>query len=264
MDKIEVLESTNFKVEELIDIYAKNNQGEQIKINKKKAIYRPDLDKVVTITSPQYTVLKHNQGIEAVFNAFDSHDIAYDISKLILPSDGNRMFLHLRHPKQYTIGDLDDKVQMETIVTNSLDGSLPFGMELGCYRLICKNGMRAWRKDFAVRRRHYVFNPQEVVEQYMIQHKRFEKEFLPFFNLCTQSKISRQKGLELISALSIAKKYQKLATQLWYKDDEQTGKTLWTLYNCCTRIATHVVKSYMVQRDLEMKAFQVVRERLSL
>lgn len=259
LNKENVLKAVHFEVEELKEISA-TRKGKFIPIPNRKAIYRPDKEEVIALLSSEYQLLTHGKAVDIVFKGLDQEKIKYEPVKLELPRGGNKLFLHLRSPEIYTIGDHGDEVQMETIVTNSYDRSTPFGLELGGYRKICSNGMRAWRKDFAVIRKHFTFDPQEMVQQFMMQVKRFREDLLPMLQAFQELKISKKAGFELISSLVIAKKYQKAMTITW--EQSQEDRNLWQLYNAMTYITTHVIKSYLVQRKMELRAFNIVRNRL--
>jgi hypothetical protein len=270
MTKEQVLNQIDFEVQEMKNVRAVVDDTSTVTglfpnilnriefpIENRKALYRPDLNKVIALMSTNYTVLTHTRAVETIFQALDGQRIQYEPNKLELMSDGNRMFLHLRHPEIYKIGDLGDKVQMETIVTNSFDGSLSFGIELGGERLVCSNGMRAYKQDLVMRRKHYVFEPKLLIAEFINHFSKFRKEVIPFFENCLTVKLKVKDGNDLVLNLDIAQKYKKQVLQLWKKDDEGTGRNLWTWYNCMTKVATHSTDRYMVQRYLQEAAFKV-------
>ena len=265
LTKEQVIKAVNFSVRELTEIVAINNVGEvgqQIPIKSRKAIYREDNGTILAVPTKSYHLLPHSQIVETAFKAFDNAKIQYEPVKLEMPRNGAKMYLHLRSPEIYNIGDHGDEIQMETIITNSYDGSAPFGMELGGNRKICANGMRAYRKDFAVTKKHYALNTADVVDQFMMQVKKFKEVLLPFFQSCAATGLDRKEAIEFISALTIAKKYQKLAVIQWGTESKTLGANNWALYNALTYVATHLTKSYMTRRDIELRTFSAMRERM--
>lgn len=265
MTREEIIEQTNFPVSELPfitgslkgDPYLDDNIT--LSIPDRKAIYRSDTNQVLGLLSDKYKILPHSQVVETTFNSLDKEKIEYQPKNIELLNNGGKLFLHLLLPEVYRVGELGDDIQMEIIISNSYDGSTSFGIELGGYRLVCSNGMRAWHKDIAVTKKHYISEPQQFIQQFFMRLTQFKDEVIPFFNSCAELGIKKSEGIELISNLAIAKKYQREAAKEWMNESE---KSLWALYNVLTYVATHKVRSYMISRDLQLRAIQMAQTRL--
>jgi hypothetical protein len=259
MTKEEIIQKVNFPVGELENVFANNGNNVSLLIPDRKAIYRSDTNKVLGLLSNKYKILPHSQVVETIFNSLDNEKVDYQPKNIEVLNNGGKLFLHLILPEVYQVGELGDDIQMEIIASNSYDGSTSFGIELGGYRLVCSNGMRAWHKDIAIAKRHYISEPRQFIQQFFTKLKQFKDEVIPFFNSCAKLGIKKSEGVELISNLVIAEKYKRKAAQEWMNESE---KSLWSLYNVLTYVAAHIVKSYMVSRDLQLRAVQMARARL--
>lgn len=269
-EKQAVLDKVSFPVRELSVIKAEGDMDysdgvgkkQHIIIPNRKAIYREDTGKILALPSKKYVLVPHGEVVESVFEALDKEKIDYVPTQTQLIADGAHMYVHLQTPEVYTIGDMSDEVKMEIVIRNSYDGSTPFGMELGGSRLVCSNGMRVYRKDLSINKKHYSFNPQDIIEDFMKQVKRFKETFIPFMQTCARMEITAQEAITLIDSLQIAKKYQKATLIQWDVERKELGQNYWAFYNAITYVATHVVKSYMVRRGVEAEAYQIVNERI--
>lgn len=269
-DKQEIIKEVSFPVTELMEIQAiqatpspyPDGIGEEkrIPVLNRKAIYREDTGKILALPSKKYNLILHGQVVESVFNEFDKAKIEYTPVKTELLGGGAHLYMHLRTPEVYTIGDSGDAIQMETIITNSYDCSSPFGMELGGNRLICTNGMRAYRKDMLVTKKHYTFNTDEVVKKFLDQVKKFKEIFLPFLQTCAEYKVTPENAFVLIENMMLGKKYKRAATEQYHKESKLLGNNAWALYNALTYVATHVTKGYMVRRGVEIQAFRTINQ----
>ena len=253
------------QVQAVGDVDYSDGIGKQqyINIPNRKAIYREDTGKILALPSKKYNLVPHGQVVESVFSEFDKANIEYTPVQTELLGGGAHLYMHLRTPEVYTIGDKGDEVQMETIITNSYDGTSPFGMELGGNRLVCTNGMRAYRKDFSVTKKHYTFNTDDVVQKFLEQVKKFKEIFLPFLQTCAEHKITPEQAFALIEGMEIANKYKKAATERWQEESKLLGQNQWALYNALTYVASHVAKTYMVRRGIEIQAFQTINQEVN-
>lgn len=266
--KDEIIKKVSFPVRELTDIQAFEGRdhvtGDEISIPipNRKAIYREDTGDILALPSTKYNLIPHKQVVESVFNEFDKSGIDYSPVRCELPGNGVHLYLHLRTPETYTIGDKGDEVQMETIIRNSYDGTSPFSMEIGGNRLVCTNGMRAYRKDFGISKKHYTFNTEDIVKKFMDQVRKFKEIFLPFLQKCAQTELTPSEGIQLIEALAVANRYKKAAAEKYVEEYKTLGYNHWALYNALTYVATHMTKTYMTRRDMEIKTFQEISQRV--
>lgn len=260
MTKEQVIQQVRFPVSELSYINGYNSDDNiQLPIPGKKAIYRTDTNEILGLVGNKYQILPHSQVVETVFESLDKEKIEYTPTKCKVIGHGEKVFLHLLLPEVHQIGELGDGIQSEIIIKNSYDGTTSFGLELGGYRLVCKNGMRAWHKDLAVTKKHYISEPILFIQQFFTRLKQFKEELVPFFNSCAQLNIKKAEGIKLIGNLAIAKKYQQDAVRIWMSEEQ---RSLWTLYNVLTYIATHSIQSYMVSRNIQLSAIQMAQMRM--
>jgi hypothetical protein len=138
-------------------------EGHILKLaNMHKAIVDINTGKVFSIVSKDYKLIRHEEAIEEVEKAIESHvDFGrYDVSTEFY-NDGGRMRRTYRFPEITVNITPHDAVNLELHLFNSYDTTWPFIVILGAFRLVCSNGLVVGKKFFHFRRRH-VFDLAEV------------------------------------------------------------------------------------------------------
>lgn len=237
----------------------------QVKVNgdwettEHKAVVGEKSHKVYGIHSGKYQLLPHRDAVERVFDALDKGGLEYTPTRLELPKDGAKMALHLRFPQTYEV-EPGDILHLELIVQNSYDGMTAFSLEYGAWRLVCSNGMVIGKSLMKYRQEHAIgfLRADELVKDFMKKAISFKKDVLPLFRSFQKLKISKKEGLDLIESLVIAEKWKKEAAQQWMAEKERNG---WMFYNVLTYVASHIIKSYNVQRKLQAEAMRIMTAR---
>ena len=218
-----------------------------------------DSHHIYGVHTKKYHLLPHRDAISRVFDTLDHQKIEYTPSRLELPKGGGKMFCHLKFPDKIQIST-GDEVNLELIVQNSYDGMVAFSMELGAWRIICSNGMVIGDSMFKIRQEHAkgFLREDRLVEEFFSQVKHFRDEVLPLLKGFREMGITKQQGLNLIQRLAVAEKWKKESAEKWLSEEERTG---WGLYNVLTFVASHVVKSYVVQRNMQAVAYRAIANR---
>ncbi len=244
-----------------------------VRINSDKdAIVRTDTLEPIGYVSKQdknyYNLVYHTELVENVRAALADMEIQTRESTK-LTKNGARLYHTIDFPDVKIEPVVGDFVNMRVIVRNSYDGSGKVGFELGGNRLICSNGMRAYKKAFFMLQKHSAqFLMDEVIEKFKNAVDTFQLEVAGFYKVLGNTPMEKMRGLAIIKHLieskQIPERYGEAVGLIWLHPENSneiiseinkeytpalltseydTARNLWTFYNAFTLILTHCVKS---------------------
>jgi len=253
----------NFEVtEEVFPIRDKTDHG-------MKALIREDTGEILKVVPQTYTVLPHDDAVNAAYDAVKEADISKDVTIDIQCIDSGRKLkgtilfndVHIEPVR-------GDHVGLEFNFFNSLDASWAYAQELKGLRLVCTNGMVSPEAIAATWARHTgEINVAAAVKQIAQGMDAFNKK-KDVWASWTNIKVERNDCEEFFKA-TVAKRSSKennterfnqkqLEILLGQLDTEfQTlGRNKWALYNCLTHWSSHtdhLKTPAIAQRSREVK-----------
>lgn len=139
-------------------------QGSRLKLaNQYKALINPETEKVFSVVSRDYHLIRHEEAIERVDAVIAGNPQlgSYEVSTSFF-NDGGRMRCKYSFPGISVEVAPEDRINLELNLFNSYDLSWPFIITLGAFRLICSNGLIIGHKYFCLRKRH-IFHMQDLL-----------------------------------------------------------------------------------------------------
>lgn len=201
-----------------------------------KAIIREDTNRVLSVMSHEYKLIKH----EEVIRDFEKA-LAGEISdrKITLCRDGAVFFARYLTPRVKSIeikkGDI---VRFGVEVFNSYDGSLPVGFVFTAIRLVCKNGMTIPKSIARISVRHIgnpdLTNIRDGFQKRLPLYLKSSDRWSEWSNITPTEEL-----VDTFLKYNFGKRHQKMFGDL-YKQSQD--KTVWGLYNVFTRYSTHDIK----------------------
>jgi len=146
--------------------------------DKYKAIVDSNTDKLFSIVSNDYKLIRHEEAIERIEKAlYEVPDLGEYETYTRFYNEGGRMRRTYRFPKRSVEIQERDIVNPELHLFNSYDVTWPFIILLGAFRLICTNGLVVGEKFLYLNKRHILGLDQiDPKEQVSTAFKRFNKQ----------------------------------------------------------------------------------------
>jgi hypothetical protein len=252
--------------------------------------------KMEKIQRDYYKIVQHAEVVNAARTAL--HDLGMKPKETThLLQDGGRLLQVFDFPNEGVQPAKGDFVSMRLTVINSYDLSRPVGFELGGLRLVCTNGLVAFRKAFYEMRKHSgSFDLEQIVENMKKATETFHMEVLGFYKLMGDTPLSVRTGTAIIHKLvenaTLPEKYGEAIEAVWQDPDaansvipatDAAGKvipgqfqkvmtntqldharTVWAFYNAFTLILTHYVASLerraLIHQAVQSKIAALVRK----
>lgn len=129
-----------------------SDKRQRVTVPNHKAVMRVDTGEVLAVVSGRYGLVPHRQVFEPLAQAVERIAIPVLSVDTHVASKGGtaRVMWTLDH--EFTVRR-GDKVQLRLVARNSLDRTSRLGIELGGFRLVCKNGLMVG-KAFQYSRKH--------------------------------------------------------------------------------------------------------------
>lgn len=243
----------------------KNKEGAQVIPKKRFVVYREDNANIFGVVSDRFKLIHHKEVRTSVENEMKRFENPPEMVSESLSKGGSIYYAHYEFKKAYAVSTIlnkeqkPDNVKLQIIMSNGMAGNRPLSFELGALRLVCSNGMRAWRSEFAVRRLHTTsLKYKDLTHQLSNAVGRFEKEILPFWQSLCNLKIARETAIKMLhEQFTMPEKYKKMAEDSYDLKPKQV--TAWDLYNSVTWAITHRIKSYERQRHFLNDADRSIR-----
>jgi hypothetical protein len=227
-----------------------------------------------------YQIVTHNEMVTEARKAI--HNLGFNpTEKTVMLNNGGKLFHEFNFPKE-TIEVLPgDFVSMRLTLKNSYDLSNLCGWELGGLRLVCTNGLMAFRRAFYELKKHSgAFNIDDTMKSLTTAISAFRGDVKELYSDFAHIPVTEGVGTSLIQELidsdKLPVKYGEAVKTVWetperinsiipeegslntYKTIMDTiafdkAKTLWTLYNAFTLILTHYIAS--VERRMVIHDF---------
>ncbi len=169
--------------------------------------------------------------------------------RIMLSADiGNFQYTNLRGFK--------DELKSRINITTGFDGSTKTSMFLSTYRMVCANGMKAWKTEFSVSFKNTKGNigKANLLCSDVAKAINSQKEYKEFLEVLTKKEISKKEHNEFIKRVTgydIAE-YNDMTTrsrniidkinQAVAIERKEAGATAWALLNGITRYTNHMVK----------------------
>lgn len=239
-------------------------------------LVRTDTDEVLHTHNNSYTVLSHDDAVNAAYDAVKEADISQDFSVDIKCMDSGRKLKGTILFNDLTIEpQKGDHVKLRMDFFNSYDASWAYANQLAGLRLVCTNGMVSPQAIAKVWARHTAnINVQASVSQIAQGMDTFfhnKEQWQQWMKV----KVSRNQAEALFKA-TVVKRRQKatderhnakqLEVLLGQLDNEFStlGKNKWALYNCLTHWSSHTEASKtpeIAQRSREAKVASAMNSK---
>ena len=241
------------KKEAFFDVKMKPIKVDNKIVEGRKAVVRTDTGDVLSVMTDRYVPVNNKKVLEAFGEIADKANIDWELGNCYTMRNGAKTVMEIKFPFNKVEAEVGDIMEMRGYLTNGFDGFSAAKVEMGFYRLVCKNGMMAGTSDMSISYRHVGNVNEKLVEQFQeyLTCKMGSSE--DFIKMLLAMKFKTKKHIKAIIEGSkwIGAKYRELIEQQWEKDGG--GKSGWELYNAYTNIMTHKMSVNMENRMDFMK-----------
>ena len=231
--------------------------------DKYKAIVNPKTDKVYSIVSQDYKLIRHEdavQRIESIINKYPGLS-KYRTDTEFYNNGGRMRRIYCFHEISVEIKP-GDTINPELQLFNSYDTSWPFIVLLGAFRVVCSNGLVVGEKYLHLRKRHvYDFDQMDLKEQVATALKRLKLQTNHWKNWAELS-LTEKTHTKVMKAMKFGKKatteIENRATQEaeGFTDNGFPVMNLWIFFNILTWYITHraVSLNHRVEMERRLRA----------
>lgn len=210
-------------------------------VPKKQAVVRTDTNEVLSIVSNRYKLVNHEDAYVRAMTAIAASTL--DTNGMTESIDysygGARMIAKIKFPEHRVTIQNDDEVDLQLNIHNSYDGSKPFTIDVGGYRLICSNGMIIGQTFSKISRRHtkgldidyYINQIQGMTEGFTEQVEVWKDE--------VNVKLTTNNVIDFLDHIDLAEKDKKYIGNQYLTERHSLGDTKWALNNAITHWSTH-------------------------
>jgi hypothetical protein len=248
-----------------------NNFGAWVKCEDSKFIVRDDNGHPFKAVGNDYQLVNHTQAFQTAERIIEQSNIdTTDMIKEFKTShDGARAFGFYRFPQHREEVALNDTIELQLLVRNSIDGSMRFAIEYGALRLACLNGMTALGSIGKFKRKHTKYlNIHDAVEPLTNVIELYENSIETWKKFTTTKVTDTEAILAIADAVAtreinkfikdnisnkfnddveyllwdkqLSRAYQVKDVWTEYKKyRSDLGSTLWAVYNAMTHWGTH-------------------------
>ena len=239
-------------------------------------LVRTDTDEVLHTHNNSYTILSHDDAVNAAYDAVKEADISQDFSVDIKCMDSGRKLKGTILFNDLTIEpQKGDHVKLRMDFFNSYDASWAYANQLAGLRLVCTNGMVSPQAIAKVWARHTAnINVQASVSQIAQGMDTFfhnKEQWQQWMKV----KVSRDQAEALFKDTVVKRRTKatderynakQLEVLLGQLDTEFStlGKNKWALYNCLTHWSSHTEASKtpeIAQRSREAKVANAMNSK---
>lgn len=245
------------------------NFGAQLK----SAIYAPTLNKVLHFGGKHYKLVDNETLVLPIYDRLKNMFGNGGFEVQTTNEDDRRFWVRfILHDKALQVADKDVlKTMIE--VQNSYDGTMKHSLGLSYFRLVCSNGLMAWRKEAAVSRKHY-FGLEPELQFVLGQLDRIDEQ-LRKFRILTERRVTNleieeiSKKIREHSGLSFPKKLINLAAEGIGKEADlvDTHVTAWHVYNSFNGLLNHderVGLSMELKEKIDRRVLETISAELVL
>ena len=230
-----------------------------------KAVVNPKTGDTFSIVSNNYKLVKHEEALETVIDAVDSHQEfgKYEVDTQLL-NNGAKMKTKIRFPEvEYDIGG-GDLINPTIEVKNSYDAGWQYEIRFGAFRLVCSNGLVIGKQFVHYLKRHTQSLDQEKVKQVLIAGMEEFSEQTELWKTWVDQVTTATEYEQVMTEMDFSKKdseaiHEEVEANSNIIQDNLKRKTLskWVLYNILTAYVTHQVQSEIRRTNLESKLRRV-------
>lgn len=208
---------------------------------------RADANRVFSVVSDRYKLIRHQEVIERVFEVMDKVPGVTLLPRARITNQGAQVRLDFPFGEAGAVVS-KDMVQPSLTIMNSYDLSLNFGLYVGAMRLVCSNGLMAWTQHAGARHRHIgkvrsFIEPGDVGRMIEV----FATETAPLWSKAATLELTFDEAENVYSyaenQLSMPTMVVKAAKEIWQNRfamaEEERGNTAWIVYNTFTNAITH-------------------------
>jgi hypothetical protein len=241
----------------------------QIKSSKFKVIFDTDNNRIVSVVSKSYTLVKHHTIINNLELNLDH--LKYE-SKFRLEKNGARLFAEYKFPDITVDVGKADPVAMKIICRNSYDSSCAVRVSVGAFRISCENSLIPGTELFYFNKRHYGNMEMIRLSGYAVTAiDSFKNDLLPIFEQMRKKEISDNEAQKFFNEMItqkrfIGKDYKKIIETIYNQEvEKQESINMWTVYNILTFVITHHIAKKDYEKGLlfQHKVFNGVKAWLN-
>lgn len=228
-----------------------------------KALVEPDTGAIYGIMSDRYKLIKHEEVIEAVQEAFKANtEYGVPTENITFLKDGARMRTKYTFPEiSVNVGN-DSGLHPSVEILNSYDGGWRLNVLFGAFRLVCSNGLVIGEKVLHERRLHVGEIDPMYIKEVLNQGMETFSIQKGIWDTWVDRNIEENEKQKLIDELGFSdKQKENLMEEIEVASGEtlRNATTLWIVYNIVMQYITHKIKSQMRQVDLMQKARRVFK-----
>jgi len=234
--------------------------------DKYKAIVNPKIDKVYSIVSRDYKLIRHEDAVQRIERIIDKNlELGKYKTATEFYNDGARMRMIYRFYEKHVEIKKGDAVNPELHLFNSYDTTWPFIVLIGAFRFVCANGLVVGEKYLHLRKRHiYHFDEMDLKKQVSTALKRFKLQANQW-KKWTDRQLTEKAYDNVMKTMKFGKKaieVIKKRTVRETKDFTDNGfpiMNLWIFYNVLTWYITHRAVSLNHRVELERRLRLAIR-----
>lgn len=220
-----------------------------------KALRRADTGEVLKIHPDSYTVLPHDDVVNAAYDAVKEANLSSDFSVDVQCLNSGRQLKGTILFNDLTIEPaVGDHVKLEMQFFNSYDGSWAYSNQLAGLRLVCTNGMvtpqnitRTWQRHTSqISTVGNVAQLARGMDMFMSNKEEWQRYM--------KVKVERQQCEEFFKSTLVKRRskssderhnMKQLDVLMGQLDEEfaTLGRNQWALYNCLTHWSSHTAQS---------------------
>ena len=234
--------------------------------DKYKAIVNPEIDKVYSIVSKDYKLIRHEDAVQRIERIIDENlELGKYKTDTEFYNDGARMRMIYRFYEKSVEIKKGDTVNPELHLFNSYDITWPFIILIGAFRFVCANGLVVGEKYLYFRKRHvYHFDQMDIKEQVATAFKRFNLQTKQWKSW-TELRLTEKTHADVLKAMKFGKKataeIKNRAAQEaeGYTDNGFPIMNLWIFFNILTWHITHRAVSLNHRVEMERRLRSTMR-----
>jgi len=234
--------------------------------NNYKAIVNPEIEKVYSIVSKDYKLIRHEDASQRIESIIDqNHELGKYKILTKFYNDGARMRRTYRFYEISVEIKSGDTIHPELQLFNSYDTTWPFIVILGAYRVVCSNGLVVGEQYLHFRKRHvYDFEQMDIKKQVDTALKRLKLQTNKW-KRWTEFKLTKQIYENVINVMKFGKKameeieHRTAQEAKGFADNGLPIMNLWIFFNILTWYITHRAVSLNHRTEMEKRLRSAMR-----
>jgi len=228
------------------DVEMRNiNTVEGIKVPNHRAIVRTDTNKALSVVSDQYKIIKHDEVILPPVETLVGK--GFKLTKGHILDDGAKVVVEMSGVEDIDING--DAFRERLLLINSYDRSASFQIKFGLFRLICSNGAGIWTPDSVNSKIKHIgdkaeqFDPKQFLK-YLDGREEYIGKYIEVLAKMRDYKVDNKPQAEkVLKELQMGKRLTKDVIERWKKEDANSERTLYGIYNAITSMYSRKVET---------------------